>query len=420
MNKQLEKRLLLAKQASLEIVKLSAKKRIKILLEIAKELKKHKEEIFEANKKDVEETKQKGKTNAFIERLTLSEKGFAGMLLQLETVAKLDDVLGETIEQRVLKSGIRLKKVRFALGVIAAIYESRPAITVDFAGLCIKSGNAIILKGGSESIHTNRVLIRCIYVALKKCNISSGEVTFLDNASHKMVADMLQRNDLIDVVIARGSFALTTAVAAQTKIAMLYHAAGGARAYVDKSANIQMAIDLVVNAKTQRNSVCNALDCVVVHRDIAREVLTKLAKRDELNNVEIRADNAALQILKQFRNNIRLASDKDFATEFLDAIIAVKVVKNGEEALAFIQKHSHHHTEMVIAKDKKVIKRFIQEIDAAALMINCSSRFNDGGEFGMGAEMGTATGKLHARGPVGIRELTTYKWVAYGNGQVRK
>ncbi len=416
MNKQLDKQLRLAKQASLEVARLSAKRKEALLLAIAKELEKHKEKIFEANAKDVTNTKAKGATSAFIDRLTLLEKGFTGMVSQLEIVAHLQDVTGEIIEERTLANGVHLQKMRFPLGVIAMIYESRPNVTVDVAGLCLKSGNSVVLKGGREAANTNRVLIACVHDVLAKFHIAKEAVTFLDNATHETVDEMLKRNDLIDVVIPRGSYALTTAVAEKSRIPILYHSSGGSRMYVDKSANIKQALEICINAKTNRTGVCNALDMVLVHRDIAKVFLNQLDKQLSEKEFEARSDRSA----KQYMKHSRLAKEEDFSTEFLDNILAVKVVNNAQEALLFIKSYTQGHTEILAAKDKKIIKSFIQEIDAAGLMINCSSRLHDGGEFEMGAEMGTATGKLHARGPVGIRELTTYKWIAFGNGQVKK
>lgn len=416
MSKSIHTQLTWAKQASLQVAKLSAKRKEALLLSIAQNLGVHKKEIFAANAIDIANAKGNGAADAFIDRLTLSEKGFVGMIAQLETVAYLHDVTGEIIEEKRLANGILLKKIRFPLGVIAMIYESRPNVTVDVVGLCLKSGNAVILKGGSEAAQTNRVLITCMHNVLEKFGIAKAAVTFLDNVTHDDVSNMLKRNDLIDVVIPRGSYALTSAVAENSRIPILYHASGGARMYVDTSADIEQALNICVNAKTNRIGVCNALDMVLVHTDIANAFLTQLGNMLSVQGCEVRADQTA----KQYMHKAILAREQDFSTEFLDSILAVKVVENAQEALSFIKAHTHGHTEILAAQNKRVIADFINEIDAAALMINCSSRFHDGGEFGLGAEMGIATGKLHARGPVGIHELTTYKWIAFGNGQVKQ
>lgn len=416
MNKQLDTQLRLAKQASMEVAKLSAEKKIAALMALADCLQEHKKEIFATNIHDVAKTKKKGATNAFIDRMTFTETGFVGMIHQLHVIAHLPDSTGEIIEQRKLHSGIMLKKIRFPLGVIAMIYESRPNLTIDTSALCLKSGNAVILKGGSEAINTNRVLIACIHKTLRALGITEAAVTFLDTATHETVAEMLTRKDSIDVVIPRGSYALTTAVAEKSRIPILYHVAGGARMYVDKSANIQEALNICVNSKTNRYGVCNALDVVLVHEDIAEVFLRLLDEELTKRNVQIRADTIA----RRYMRHGKAAKKEDFETEFLDSIIAVKVVATADEGIDFIKTYTRGHTEVIAAEDKKVIDAFIANIDAAVLMINCSSRFDDGAEFGMGAEMGTATGKLHARGPVGIRELTTYKWIAFGNGQVKQ
>ncbi|HSA83585.1 MAG TPA: glutamate-5-semialdehyde dehydrogenase, partial [Patescibacteria group bacterium] len=375
-----------------------------------------KADIFAANEQDVTETKKKGVSNAFIQRLTVTDAVFTGIVGQLRTVAKLSDPIGELMEERTLPNGILLQKKRFPIGVIAMIYESRPNVTVDVAGLCLKSGNSVLLKGGSESLATNRVLVACIHSVLQKFGVAEGAVTFLDDVSHETVAELLQRSDIIDVVIPRGSYALTSAVAEKSRIPVLYHAAGGARMYIDKSANIDQAIELCVNSKTNKTGVCNALDVVLVHKNIAEKVLPEIDTQLTEKKFVIRADQQAMN----FMPHATKATEEDFATEFLDSILAVKVVDSSDEALSFIKKHTHHHTEVLVAEEKKLIEQFINEIDAAGLMINCASRLHDGGEFGMGAEMGTATGKLHARGPVGVKELTTYKWIAYGKGQIKR
>ncbi len=414
--KKIESLLQQTKSASYAVAKLSAKKKRDMLLAIVDCLKVHKEEIIDANKKDITKIKSSGATNAFIDRLTLTEKGFTGMLEQLKTVAHLENSVGEIIEQRTLTNGIQLKKMRFPLGVVLMIYESRPNVTIDVAGLCLQSGNAVILKGGSEALHTNKALVACIHQTLKKYDVPVSAMRFLKNITHAGIKELLKRNDVIDVVIPRGSYTLTTTVAEESRIPILYHASGGARMYVDKSADITQALEICVNAKTNRTGVCNSLDVVLVHKAVAENFLKRLDIEMWEKGFETRANTRA----KEYMRHAKAATMADFVTEFLDSILAVKVVEGVDEGVAFIKKYTHHHTEVLAAEDRDVIEKFIREIDAAGLMINCSSRLHDGGEFGMGAEMGTATGKLHARGPVGVRELTTYKWIAYGNGQIKK
>lgn len=415
-NYQLNQILRQTKTASHVISKLTAKQKKELLLAMADKLLAEKSPILKANKKDVSNTKKKGATSAFIDRLTLTDKGFDGIINQLQAVAKMPDSIGENIEEKRLPSGLRLIKKRFPLGVIFMIYESRPNVTVDVAGLCLKSGNAVILKGGSEAINTNKELIRCLHSVLEKFNLPLASLSLLENISHKEINYLLKQNEYIDVVIPRGSYSLTTNVAKHARIPILYHASGGARMYVDKSADIKEAINICVNAKTQRTGVCNALDVLLVHKDIADNLLPQIDKIMHVKQFEVRADKKA----KKYMHFANLAKATDFKTEFLDSILAVKIVNSSNDALEFIKEHSHGHTEVLVTNNNKLIDTFISEVDAAGLMINCSSRLHDGGEFGMGAEMGTATGKLHARGPVGVRELTTYKWIAFGNGQIRK
>lgn len=404
------------KEASQAISKLSSEQKKKLLITMAENLLEKKSIILEANRKDVLETKKKGAPSAFLDRLNLTEKGFKGIIDQLKTVAKLSDSVGETIEEKELPNGVYLVKRRFPIGVILMIYESRPNVTVDVAGLCLKSGNAVILKGGSEAINTNKELVKCLHAALENFNLSLNGIALLENISHKDVNYLLRQNKFIDVAIPRGSYNLTESVARHSRMPILYHSSGGARMYVDQSANLEKALKICINAKTQRTGVCNALDVLLVHKKIAANLLPLIDKAMEEKNFEVRADREA----KKYMIHAKLAKKRDFKTEFLDTILAVRVVDNVNEAIDFIKIRSHGHTEILMANDNNIVNKFISEIDAAGLMINCSSRLHDGGEFGMGAEMGTATGKLHARGPVGIKELTTYKWIAFGNGQVRE
>ncbi|HSW97475.1 MAG TPA: glutamate-5-semialdehyde dehydrogenase [Candidatus Saccharimonadales bacterium] len=404
------------KEASSSVAKLDAKQKKALLLTMADTLINEKSAILAANKKDIELTKKKKATSAFIDRLTLTEKGFQGMVDQLRIVANLPDYIGEIIEEKTLLNNIDLVKKRFPLGVILMIYESRPNVTVDVAGICLKSGNAVILKGGTEAQNTNKAIITCLHAVLEKYALPLASITFLENISHQEIHYLLRQKQFIDVVIPRGSYLLTTSVAKHARIPILYHSAGGARMYIDKSANVQASLKVFLNAKTQRTGVCNALDVVLVHKDIAYTLLPLIDKELYKKQFEVRADKEAKKYMPHAKN----AHARDFKTEFLDSILAVKVVDDANQAINFIKNHTHGHTEIIMSEDREMINSFISEVDAAGLMINCSSRIHDGGEFGMGAEMGTATGKLHARGPVGVRELTTYKWIAYGNGQVRE
>lgn len=403
------------KRAAQKVATLSAQEKNAALVALVKILKENKLSIDAENKKDMARARKNNRTSAFVDRLTITPKRFAEMLRQLKTIARLPDPVGELIEQRTLKNGVLLHKVRVPLGVIGIIYESRPNVTIDVAALCLKSGNACVLKGGTDSLKSNRALVACIHEALEKTAMPQETVTFLDTTNRSVVAKLLHQNDFLDVIIPRGGYELVRKVAEESTIPVLYHAEGGARIYVDESADIDMAVAICVNAKANRPGTCNALDTVLVHQKVAKTFLPLLAKKFAAPNVEIRGDEKTQKII-----HAKPAHKQDFETEFLNLIISIKVVDTPDEALDFIARYSKKHSEGIVAKNASVIKKFISAIDAAALFVNCSTRLHDGGIFGLGAEMGIATGKLHARGPVGLRELTTYKWVAYGKGQVRE
>ncbi|MEK7140942.1 MAG: glutamate-5-semialdehyde dehydrogenase, partial [Patescibacteria group bacterium] len=314
--------------------------------------------------------------------------------------------IGEIIEERTDKNKLFLKKVRTPLGVIAVIYEARPEVTIDVAALCIKSGNAVILKGGSQALETNKTLYACILAALEKTGIDKETVSFISSNSRRTINWLLKKNEYVDLVIARGGYGLVKAVLNQSTIPVLAHAAGGARIYIDASADLSMAEEIILNAKTSKPATCNSLDTIVVHRNIVNKFIDRITNVLEMQHVKVINDQKA--------------TEKVWNTEFLGLTVAIKVVKDVKEAVNFINRHSKRHSEGVVAEDKKVIDYFVDSIDAAALFVNCSTRLHDGYVFGLGSEMGISTGKLHARGPVGLKELTTYKWEMYGNGQIRK
>ena len=403
------------KEATTIFSLLSAEQKKKILFDLADILQKHKETILIENKKDIDQALKNGRSKSFIDRLTLTDKTFSTMLEQVKQIAELPDGLGETIEERTLANGVLLKKIRVPLGVIALIYESRPNITIDAAALCLKSGNAVVLKGGSEALNTNRVLVNCIQQVLKKHNIPEEAITFLDTSDRNVVTELLKQNQFIDVVIPRGGYDLVQKIVSESKIPVLYHASGGARIYVDESANLDIALNVITNAKTNRPATCNSLDTVIVNKNIAKEFLPLLVNKLQEFNVKVLGDGETKKIIK-----VEKATAQDYATEFLDLVLTIKIVNNIDEALAFIKTNTKNHTEGIIAENKGIINKFISSVDAAGIFVNCSTRLHDGGIFELGAEMGVATGKLHARGPVGLKELTTYKWVALGNGQIRE
>lgn len=407
------------KYASFTVGNLSTERKNSLLLEIAAEIRLNKENILRENRKDVEMAKEMGLSEVFIDRLTISEKVFNGIVDQIYKVAMLPDPVGSCLEKRKLANGIILKKISTPLGVIGVIYESRPNVTLDAAILAIKSGNAIVLKGGQEAFCSNKAIVRCIHCALKKFDLPQEAVLFLGTGNKEMdkrlVYQLLKFNKFIDVVIPRGGYGLIKEVIRRSTIPLLYHGAGGARIYVDKSADLKLAVTVCTNAKTNRPSTCNSLDTVIVHEEVAREFLKKLTDSLKSYGVEIKGDNQTRKII-----NTKKATEADYKKEFLDLVLAIKIVSSLEDAIKFINMYTKKHSEGIIAKDKRIIKEFTQSIDAASVFVNCSTRLHDGEIFGLGAEMGIATGKLHARGPVGLKELTTYKWIAYGKGQIRE
>ncbi len=401
--------------ASESLRKLSSQDRAAILLDLAASLEHNKKKILAANARDVVRAQHNHTSPAFIDRLTLGEHTFHNMVHQVRSVAKQPDVLGEVIEQRTVANGVRLEKRRIPLGVIGIIYEARPNVTIDVTALCVKSGNAAVLKGGSDAQQTNLALMHCVHEALTQHHLAPETISFLDTADHRTVGRLLRQVGLLDVIIPRGGYELVRRVVNESKIPVLYHAAGGARIYVDHSGDQQLALRILVNAKTQRPATCNSLDTVIVEESLLADFLPKLAAALHERGVELRADTLANAIL-----HVRKATPQDYDTEFLGPVIAVKTVKDVHEAIGFIEKHSKGHSEGIIAQNPQVIQEFVDHIDAAGIFVNCSPRLHDGGIFELGAEMGIATGKLHARGPVGVKELTTYKWIAYGTGQVRE
>lgn len=388
------------KQSANKLSTTSEERRNTFLRHLPEVLLQKQQEIIEANKRDLAKAKTQRRSQAFIERLGLDETEIKKVIIKLRSVEKLRTGIGEIIEERTDENKLQFKKIRVPLGVIAVIYEARPEVTIDVAALCIKSGNAAILKGGSEAAETNKVLYTCISSALKKSKLAKETVSLISSKNRRITKWLLQRHDYIDLAIARGGRSLVKAVLSQSTIPVLAHAAGGARIYVDKSADLLMAEAIILNAKISKPAACNSLDTIVVHQNIAAEFVSKISTKLKDNGVKI--------------------VENDWDTEFLGLSVSIKTVTNVEEAIYFINQHSKRHSEGIIATDKKVINYFTKSIDAAALFINCSPRLHDGYVFGLGSEVGISTGKLHARGPVGLKELTTYKWEVYGHGQIRE
>lgn len=370
------------------------------LTALAHELKRNTKTILAANVRDVKSAERARLPIPLLERLVFSTQDLEHATARVMSVRKLQSGLGEVIEKKLMGNGLTLKKVRVPLGVLAVIYESRPEVTVDVAALSVKSGNAVILKGGSEALETNKALYACIRSALKKSKLPEHAVAFIATGDRAVTNELLTRHDAVDLVIARGSYAMVKAVMEHSKIPVLAHSAGGARIYVDKSADLDMAILVLVNAKITKPAACNSVDTVLVHRAVAKKLIPRLTKAMEEKGVEVKRT-------------------MDWDEETLRMTVGIKIVASFDEALAFIEKHSKRHTEGVIARDHSVINRFVRTVDAAALFVNASTRLHDGYVFGLGAEMGISTARLQARGPVGLKELTTYMWEVYGTGNTR-
>jgi glutamate-5-semialdehyde dehydrogenase len=409
-----------AKAAAHKLAFTSTDLKNKALMNVAEDLLKRKNEILAANKKDYDVAKASGTGEALLDRLLLNEKRLEGIAADTRTVATLPDAVGEIFDMRTFPNGLQIGKKRVPIGVIGVIYESRPNVTVDIACLCLKSGNAVILRGGKETIHSNTAIVKVIQDACKKAGMPDGCVQFIDNTDHALVDVMLKMNDVIDLLVPRGGAGLIKMVKENAKMAVVAGGIGVCHTYIDKSANIQNAVDIVYNAKVQRPSVCNALDSVLVHQDIAKDYLPRMAAELNKAKVELHCDEKSMAILKADKSlKLVPAKAEDWGKEFLALIASVKVVDSLDEALQHIEKYGSGHSEAIITEDYQNGMRFLNEVDAACVYINASTRFTDGAQFGLGAEVGISTQRLHARGPMGLKELTTYKWIIYGSGQVR-
>ena len=409
-----------ARTAAQSLAKLPSSAKDQALTNIADGLKSRQEEILAANEKDREAGRRNGLTESLIDRLVLDPERLEGMARDVMNVVSLPDPIGETFDARTVPSGLQIGRRRVPLGVIGAIYESRPNITVDFAALCVKSGNAVILRGGKEAIHSNTALAGMIREAIAKAGVPQEAVQFIESTDRDLVGRMLRMKEVIDLIIPRGGQELIHRVAEEAEMPAVTGGIGVCHTYVDRAADIEMAVRVVDNAKVQRPSVCNALDTVIVHSDIAPGYLSRIADVWTETGVEMRCDLRAASLLGP-REGLSLvpAGDDDWGTEFLSLTAAVKVVDSMDEAIEHIETYGSGHSEAIITEDYSAAMRFVDEVDASAVMVNASTRFNDGGEFGLGAEVAISTNKLHARGPMGLRELTSYKWVVMGSGQVR-
>ena len=404
-----------AKKASTYLAKLGIKERNNALLKVADALVKRSDYIREANAIDLANGKKNNMSTALLDRLMLTESRIEGMADGLRVLAGLDDPIGEVKSMKTRPNGLMIGKKTVPLGVVAIIYESRPNVTADAFGLCFKSANACILRGGSDSVNSNIAIVNVITDVLKGLGIDPDVISYISETDRKYVDELMHLNEYVDVIIPRGGAGLIKNVVNNSTVPVIETGTGNCHIFVDESADLDMALNIIFNAKTQRIGVCNACESLVVHRKIADQFLPLLKKRLSEKNVEVRADEAAMAVVPEFTR----AAEEDWGTEYLDYIVSLKVVDSVEEAIEHINKYNTGHSESIITSDYFNAQKFLDEVDAAAVYVNASTRFTDGEEFGFGAEIGISTQKLHARGPMGLKELTTTKYIIYGDGQIR-
>jgi len=405
-----------AKKAETVISVASTALKNKALEEISKALIENQNVIISENAKDLQNAKENNMSEAMQDRLRLDEKRILSMAKGVDELIALNDPVGQVIDGFTRPNGLRIVKTRVPLGVIGIIFESRPNVTVDAAALCLKAGNAVILKGGKEAINSNIVLGKIMREAIEKAGLPADIIQVVENTSRETTNELMRLNGYLDLLIPRGSARLIQAVVQTATVPVIETGAGNCHVYVDSSADIDMAVEITDNAKTQRPSVCNAIESLLVHKDIAEKFLPAIAERFKAHEVKIYGCEKTIAILGE---SIEKATETEYATEFNDYVIAVKVVESIDEAISHIRKYSTKHSECIVTKSLENAEKFQKEIDAAAVYVNASTRFTDGGEFGFGAEIGISTQKLHARGPMGLTELTSVKYLINGNGQIR-
>ena len=403
------------KIASRELATLETSKKNLALMCIIEEIEKNRELIKNENQSDIDKAVKKGHPGAFIDRLTLNDKRIDGMISVLNDVINLKDPVGEIINMNTLPNGLKVGQMRVPIGVIGIIFESRPNVCIEVTALTIKSGNGVILRGGSDSINSNISLISIIKKGLKKAGLSDNFVEIIENTDRESVTQLLKMKEYIDIIIPRGGLQLIRFVEENSVIPVIRHDLGICHTYVDEYANSDMAVSICYNAKVQRPGVCNSMETMLVHSKIAEEFLPKMKKEFDKENVELRGCEKTTQILPGIIN----ASNKDWQTEYLDLILSIKVVDSINEAINHINEFSSHHSDAIVTDSYSNGLKFINEVDSAACFINASTRFNDGNEFGLGAEIGISNQKLHVRGPMGLKELTAPKYIVFGNGHIR-
>ncbi|MGA0368550.1 MAG: glutamate-5-semialdehyde dehydrogenase [Kiritimatiellia bacterium] len=404
-----------AHSASMALAKLSSRKKNNILEAMADELDARRKEIQTANQLDLAEGRKNGLSKAMLDRLELTDERFASMVKGILDVIALKDPVGEVISTWVRPNGLEIRKTRVPIGVIGIIFESRPNVTVDAAVLCFKSSNATILRGGKEAIHSNRALARAIQEGGEKKGLPPNAVQLVQTTNRSAVKELVQMEGLIDLIIPRGGESLIRAVMEDARVPVIKHYKGICHIFVDKHADLDGAVDIVDNAKTQRPGVCNAVETVLVHREIADEFMPMLANRLISKKVELRGDRASCGLIPEAVP----ATEEDWGTEYLDLILSLKIVDSVDEAIAHINTYGSKHSDAILSQSETAQKKFLQEVDSSTVYVNASTRFTDGNEFGLGAEIGISTDKLHARGPMGLEELTTYKFQVLGTGQIR-
>lgn len=405
-----------AKQAAAKLAVTSTAVKNAALLAMAAALEAQQSEILAANERDMTAAVAKGMKSSMLDRLKLTAERISGMADGLRQVAGLADPVGNVIDGKTLPNGLHITKIRVPLGVIGIIYEARPNVTADAAGLCLKSGNAVILKGGSEAMESNKTVAAILAQAAEGAGIPAGSIQFIDTSDRQAVQDLIHMNGLVDVVIPRGGAGLIQAVVRNASVPVIETGAGVCHTYVDKDADVEMAMKIAFNAKVQRPSVCNAMETLLVHKDIADKFLPMMLMMYNSSAVEIRGDKA----VQEYSGQVHPATEEDWSTEYGDLRLSVKIVDSIEEAMAHIAKYGTGHSECIVTDNYQAAQLFQYTVDAAAVYVNASTRFTDGNEFGFGAEIGISTQKLHARGPMALPELTSTKYLINGNGQVRK
>ena len=404
-----------ARNAEVLVRNLSANEKNEVLLKVAEALTENADTLTAANTLDVENGRKNNMPEALVDRLLLTGDRIRGMAEGLRQVAALEDPVGEVLGMKKRPNGLMIGQKRVPLGVIGIIYEARPNVTADAFALCFKTGNTVILKGGSDAIHSNEAIVKCIREVLREQGITEDAIQLITDTSRETTAEFMKMNQYVDVLIPRGGRGLIKAVVENSTIPVIETGTGNCHIYVDETADLQIAADIIMNAKTQRVGVCNACESVLVHEKVKDEFLPVLARRLQEKQVEIRADEAACELIPGAVH----ATEEDWGREYLDYILSLKVVSSVEEAISHINQYNTGHSEAIITNNYEHAQKFLDQVDAAAVYVNASTRFTDGFEFGFGAEIGISTQKLHARGPMGLLALTTTKYIIYGNGQIR-